>query len=911
MGAKYTAPDISLYEPANKPKKEAVVGAQMEYQFPVDKPFVKEENEVGKLGVAVTPPQDALFEVDNYEVGKLKISEADPTEVQLPTGTFGGLPQGESPTSNTDRAPFKEWDTTYQVGPKKEPEGDVWCDGKFPDPFASPDAEATRNSSVRSVGKLGFRAPGEMEDIFVGEVPVSGNNNAAPGSRDANVGPDDQDYNDPREGALFLQRNDSTSSSSSSPRTRGINTVSDGSTQTDPLMASEKEKRKRCCLYFLLFVLLLLVIFLGVLLGQKNNEAEESTAMAVAAAGGSDGAGGSSVFLIPPIILIANETTNNDTTNVPSLYPSLQPSSSTSRECPVGTKAFSIEYESSLSSSSSLQNIKQNWNDKVSSDVTWKIKDACSGNIVAQCLPCSSGTLLFSGGTNNNEHVKLTRKRTHDSIGHTRLLQAEGVTTTKCLPLNNEYVFEVTPLEDPSDSCCGFDPSSSTLSYDNVAARQGGVAHRNSSLFGVDEELSSVLYFGERETPCPSNVPSLSPTIKESTRPSLAASEKPSYVPSHAPSTFPTFSPTTSQPTKSPVVFLGGCPESFVQLSYYMIGTQVESNGIIYECISYSCGSYGFEPGLESSSLWRHGWDVVGSCEGTRAPTSYPTVSPTASPTNFPSKSPTLYPTMPPTSSPSKSPTLSPSNAPSSRPTLAPTPRPRTRQPTNRPTPQPTCSTETDFNLCIAVDMSGSVCGNSRDRECSNCRASFLPMLFASECRDNWVSEDTCCNNFAKVQDFSSLIVNVLGDFPAKKSFSVVQFATDARLVSGLKSAEQTISKLEQLDYTGGLTNHGAAIRACQRTLPSSSGFRKNFIMLITDGVSSEPNDPEGYAEAAATAAKFDGTFIIPVFISPNNDWSALSFMMRLSSDGKVFDVTDFDSLNSLQDRLVDQVSCA
>jgi len=81
--------------------------------------------------------------------------------------------------------------------------------------------------------------------------------------------------------------------------------------------------------------------------------------------------------------------------------------------------------------------------------------------------------------------------------------------------------------------------------------------------------------------------------------------------------------------------------------------------------------------------------------------------------------------------------------------------------------------------------------------------------------------------------------------------------------------------------------------------------------MLITDGVSSEPNDPEGYAEAAATAAKFDGTFIIPVFISPNNDWSALSFMMRLSSDGKVFDVTDFDSLNSLQDRLVDQVSCA
>lgn len=82
--------------------------------------------------------------------------------------------------------------------------------------------------------------------------------------------------------------------------------------------------------------------------------------------------------------------------------------------------------------------------------------------------------------------------------------------------------------------------------------------------------------------------------------------------------------------------------------------------------------------------------------------------------------------------------------------------------------------------------------------------------------------------------------------------------------------------------------------------------------MLVTDGVSSEPDyDPEGAAELAATSAKLDGTFIIPVFISPNNDWTALAFMRRISSDGKVFDVTDFDSLNSLQARLVDQVSCS
>ena len=82
--------------------------------------------------------------------------------------------------------------------------------------------------------------------------------------------------------------------------------------------------------------------------------------------------------------------------------------------------------------------------------------------------------------------------------------------------------------------------------------------------------------------------------------------------------------------------------------------------------------------------------------------------------------------------------------------------------------------------------------------------------------------------------------------------------------------------------------------------------------MLITDGVSSEPGfDPEGEALAAARVAKTDGTFIIPVFISPDNDWNARVFMSQLSSDGKVFDVTDFESLSSLKDSLITQVSCS
>jgi hypothetical protein len=65
------------------------------------------------------------------------------------------------------------------------------------------------------------------------------------------------------------------------------------------------------------------------------------------------------------------------------------------------------------------------------------------------------------------------------------------------------------------------------------------------------------------------------------------------------------------------VAFIGECPEAFVELSYYSVGTRVELGGIAYECSSMSCGSYGFEPGSQTSTLWTQAWKVLGKCEGT------------------------------------------------------------------------------------------------------------------------------------------------------------------------------------------------------------------------------------------------------------------------------------------------------
>ena len=287
--------------------------------------------------------------------------------------------------------------------------------------------------------------------------------------------------------------------------------------------------------------------------------------------------------------------------------------------------------------------------------------------------------------------------------------------------------------------------------------------------------------------------------------------------------------------------------------------------------------------------------------------------------------------------------TAVPSSYPSSSPTLASTPPSVTQSasPSRHPTTNPTCRLA-EINLCLAVDMSGSVCNGDSGSDCLGCRTSllqsFLPMFFPPECRDASVSEDTCCANFAAVKDFATLLVDALGGdvvsaaaSQAETSFSVVEFATDARLVSARFPAGRTRAVIDGLDYAGGLTNHAAALARCRDGLLAAPGAaasaalpwddprggssdrnRRDVLVLVTDGAPTVPEaDPEGAAAAAARHAEEDGIAIVPVFIAPDNDAAARAFMRRLSSDGTVFDATDFGGLNALRDRLVTQVSCA
>ena len=82
--------------------------------------------------------------------------------------------------------------------------------------------------------------------------------------------------------------------------------------------------------------------------------------------------------------------------------------------------------------------------------------------------------------------------------------------------------------------------------------------------------------------------------------------------------------------------------------------------------------------------------------------------------------------------------------------------------------------------------------------------------------------------------------------------------------------------------------------------------------MLITDGDPSEPKatSPTGAAQRAARKAKGEGSFIIPVMISKSIEKETMQYMESISSAGSVFNVSDFSSLNMLQETLITRVSC-
>jgi hypothetical protein len=780
-----------------------------------------------ELGAKYTPPPDiSLYRAKDEEVkvGKLEIDEKAEVQEELPHGEFPGLPAAEEPEVKEPKT-FREWDLTYDLPPKLLKDY-VWLNGEIDEKYNAVDESFY--GKARDVGKLQPRSIEYKEDNLSGQYTLPKN--------------DDDDYwqlavdsihscrgsESEIESESELEIEHETNQDLASLASDEEKPLQDAAPEicsaetTDEVVREEKWYKKKKCRYLWLLLLLLPVIILASVLGRREDDTTKNSAAAA----------------VIPVGVAAALNSTEVPSSTPSASPSAFPSTSSelqtvapTPECPFdGDILFSLQH--SIPS--------------VSTDVgnaTWSLRDSCTGEVVLECLPCSMGTLTLGkknlfGNRHRNMQIEIL----------------QGV--TKCIPSRREYIFEVSSTNDP-DSCCGFDVYSYSLRFNNNL-----VGNEIQSVDGIDH----IFYIGESDEPCTSSsAPSLWPTFDAVTHePTRAPSQEPTKKPSISPSNLPTRAPVTDQPTKmpitsqptkrpvtnlptkSPITFVGGCPEAFVELSYYPIGVQVESNGIVYECIDYSCGTYGFEPGKDDG-LWQQGWTVIGPCDGTLTPISKPTMDPVS------------------------------------------------------------CTTKKAFNLCFALDNSGSVCSFGVG-ECLFCE----PAIW---CQDSLFSpaQPYCCSNYKDVTTFSKLMIFALSQFEAEKSFSVVQFSTYAQLVGNLATADETLTVLDNMHYTGGSTDHAAAISRCQESFAASSDpSRDNFIMIITDGLpSTDDLYPEIEALEEAEAAKSQGTIIIPIFISKFNELNALNFMSLLSSDGDVFDVTEFGSLDTLKESLVEKVSCS
>ena len=82
----------------------------------------------------------------------------------------------------------------------------------------------------------------------------------------------------------------------------------------------------------------------------------------------------------------------------------------------------------------------------------------------------------------------------------------------------------------------------------------------------------------------------------------------------------------TQAPTPTAMWSGEGCPKAWVSNGSYKEGELAEVDGVVYQCstshASVWCGNMNYKPG--DSLYWEESWTVLGSCDGTIAPTTSP-----------------------------------------------------------------------------------------------------------------------------------------------------------------------------------------------------------------------------------------------------------------------------------------------
>ena len=265
-----------------------------------------------------------------------------------------------------------------------------------------------------------------------------------------------------------------------------------------------------------------------------------------------------------------------------------------------------------------------------------------------------------------------------------------------------------------------------------------------------------------------------------------------------------------------------------------------------------------------------------------------PSFKPSASPSTKPSGTPTGKPSITPSQSPTGEGESAPSETPSSSPISIPI--------DNCP--------EKAFDICIAIDYSGSVCTKSGESP-QNC----YPSDTNSKC-DMSLGFPDRCPNFQLVKSFVADLISEVEGVGPNKQFSLVTFSDVSKTttIAELTSADSALNQVSDIAYLGGWTNTGGAINACADTLADSD--KEKVIVLVTDGTpTTGASNPLGYAQLEAQNAMEAGILMLPMYI--NTVSKDLINMQSFTNDpANVVEVKAFEELPDALDELLNKIDC-
>ena len=148
-----------------------------------------------------------------------------------------------------------------------------------------------------------------------------------------------------------------------------------------------------------------------------------------------------------------------------------------------------------------------------------------------------------------------------------------------------------------------------------------------------------------------------------------------------------------------------------------------------------------------------------------------------------------------------------------------------------------------------------------------------------------------------------------------------MSFGSTAQTVTTLTNADNALSAINNdLDYSGGLTNHEQALIKCKETLPTGPDDPPGFILMVTDGVPSthgtsgaldETTLPRTKALEVANSIKADGIRVETLHINPsapNNE--STEYMKALSSHDAFHDIADFANLADIVTQVSAEIGC-